>query len=135
MSSNIFSIYLLTRLTYINYFILTLGIVLTLIFATMIISCLINIDFSYKEEDINNLKITRKKYTRKLWIPGLLFFIVTMIPDTKEALLIYAGGKTLDYVQKDSALQKIPYKATELILQKIESEIEQTESLEKQTRQ
>ena len=135
MNSNIFLIYLLTRLTYINYFILTLGIILTLIFATMIISCLINIELSYKEEDINNLKITRKKYTRKLWIPGLLFFMVTMIPDTKEALLIYAGGKTLDYVQKDSALQKIPYKSTELILQKIESEIEQTESLEKQTRQ
>lgn len=129
MSSNTFTIYLLTRLTSINNLVLTLAVVLTLIFATIIISCMFNMEFTYKDEEKINLDLRRKKFTNKLWIPGILFFIAAMIPNTKEALLIYAGGKTLDYVQNDTALQKIPYKATELILQKIESEIKETESL------
>jgi hypothetical protein len=39
-------------------------------------------------------------------------------------MLIIAGGKTLDYVQQDTSLQKIPYKASKLILKKMDEYID-----------
>ena len=41
-------------------------------------------------------------------------------------MLIIAGGKTLDYVQSDTSLQKIPYKATEIILKKMDEYVDET---------
>jgi len=37
------------------------------------------------------------------------------MPSKNDMILIYAGGKTMDYVQKDTSLQKIPYQTTAII--------------------
>jgi len=43
-----------------------------------------------------------------------------LIPTKNEMILIYAGGKTMDYVQSDTSLSKIPYQATALISTKLD---------------
>jgi 6-phosphogluconolactonase/glucosamine-6-phosphate isomerase/deaminase len=77
----------------------------------------------HSEDDVVNNTQKRKKFINKTWVPILLFILYTLTPNTKEAMLIIAGGKTLDYVQQDTSLQKIPYKTSELILKKMDEYI------------
>ena len=74
-----------------------------------------------KRIELNNKK---QKIVKRFLFISLFFAVFT--PDTKEAIMIYAGGKTLDYVQKDTSLQKIPYKATELIIKKMDQYLNDT---------
>jgi hypothetical protein len=76
------------------------------------------------DNDEIKYKQKRKTFFNKLWVPILFFVFHILTPDTKEAMLIIAGGKTLDYVQSDTSLQKIPFKATEVILKKMDEYLE-----------
>jgi hypothetical protein len=86
-----------------------------------------NLTYGYRVEqttkriELNNKK---QKIAKRFLFISLFFAVFT--PDTKEAIMIYAGGKTLDYVQKDTSLQKIPYKATELIIKKMDQYLNDT---------
>lgn len=48
-----------------------------------------------------------------------LFVISTacacLVPSRNEAIIILAGGKTMDYIQSDTSLSKLPYQTTSLI--------------------
>ena len=124
--SNIALIYWLTRLSNISGFLLILGVISTVIVGFGIIGYSIAIvDYPTDEEEARSRAI-RKRFINKTWIPILLFIFYILTPDTKEAMIIIAGGKTLDYVQSDTSLQKIPYKATELILKKMDEYIDET---------
>jgi hypothetical protein len=118
--NNTFSLYLLTRLDSISDLICTITVFLFILFAALIVVSMIHIDISYDKEEKIKYKASRDKYIKKSWIPLFLSIICVFTPTTKEAMFIYAGGKTLDYVQKDTSLQKIPYKATELIIKKMD---------------
>ena len=118
--NNTFSLYLLTRLDSISDLTCTISVFLFLLFGVLIVVSLVQIDTYYNEESKKPHIASRDKYIKKLWIPIALSIICVFTPTTKEAMFIYAGGKTLDYVQKDTSLQKIPYKATELILHKMD---------------
>lgn len=41
--------------------------------------------------------------------------IRVFIPSRNDMLIIYAGGKTLNYVQADTSLSKLPYQTTAII--------------------
>lgn len=118
--NNTFSLYLLTRLDSLSEFTGLIAFCLFLLFAVLIVVSLVQIDTAYDEEDKKPHIASRDKYIKRLWIPIVLSLICVFTPTTKEAMFIYAGGKTLDYVQKDTSLQKIPFKATELILHKMD---------------
>jgi hypothetical protein len=51
-------------------------------------------------------------------ILGLVF-----VPTQKEAVVIFAGGKTIDFIEADSSIQKIPHQTTEMISKFMENEI------------
>ena len=53
------------------------------------------------------------KYTKRL-VASFIFFlsVATLTPSTNKMLLIVAGGQTLNYIEQDENLKKIPYKAT-----------------------
>lgn len=121
--TNTFKIYLLTRLDSVNDLLFTLGILLLCYY--LIIIAYYGHDVYFYEKDDHMKKVN--KYKNRLIIPVILFSICALIPSTKETILIMAGGKTMDYVQKDTSLQNIPYKTTELILKKIEEEINEVE--------
>ncbi len=122
--SNIALIYWLTRLSNISNFFLTLGVISTIIIGIGILGYSIaTLNYPTDEEEVL-FRAIRKKFISRTWIPILLFIFHILTPNTKEAMLIIAGGKTLDYVQSDTSLQKIPYKATELILKKMDEYVD-----------
>lgn len=124
--SNIALIYWLTRLSNISNFFLTLGVISTIIIGIGILGYSIAIvNYPTDEEEVR-FRAIRKKFISRTWIPILLFIFYILTPNTKEAMLIIAGGKTLDYVQSDTSLQKIPYKTTELILKKMDEYVDET---------
>lgn len=122
---NTFSIYLLTRLDGFLTLVWTLTFFVFLVTTILIVNASWNTQWC-REEEQPKYKAIQKKYVNRLWIPFALCLIGTLTPTTKEAMFIYAGGKTLDYVQKDKNLQKIPYKTTELIIKKMDEYLNDT---------
>ena len=122
--TNTFAIYLLTRLTAVQ----------GLFIASAVISALLIVGYSihyfslYDYHDTPDpTRVKNAKKGVKTWsvLSAIFSLFSVMTPDTKEAMIIIAGGKTLDYVESDTALQKIPYKATELILHKMDEYIKE----------
>ena len=124
--SNIALIYWLTQLSSISNFFLTLGIISVVVIGIGILGYSVAMIDCYREDEEIEYRQKRKKFFDKIWVPILLFIFYILTPDTKEAMIIIARGKTLDYVQSDTSLQKIPYKATELILKKMDEYIDET---------
>jgi len=122
--SNIVLIYWLTRLSSIQGLFTTAAIISTTIIGVGLLIYTIMMVESY-EDEIKELKQKRKWFVNRIWIVCLLWVVSILTPDTKEAMLIIAGGKTMDYVQQDTSLKKIPYKATELILKKMDEYIDE----------
>ena len=69
------------------------------------------------------------KYVKRL-VASFIFFlsVATLVPSTNKMVLIVAGGQTLNYVEKDENLQKIPYKASEIVAQYLDSKIKELEN-------
>ena len=127
--SNMVLIYWLTRLSSIQGLFATVAIIVTtIISAGLLMYTIMMIDSSESEQ--KEFKQKRKWFVNRIWIICLLWIVTILTPDTKEAMLIIAGGKTMDYVQQDTSLQKIPYKTTELILKKMDQYIDETSKLE-----
>lgn len=126
--SNIALIYWLTRLSSISDFFLTLGVISAAIVGIGFLGYSMAVLDCWDDDRIAKYKVARKKFINKTWVPMLFFVLYILTPNTKEAMLIIAGGKTMGYVQKDTSLQKIPYKATELVLKKMEEYIDETTS-------
>lgn len=53
----------------------------------------------------------------------------SFIPDKDEAILILAGGATMNYIQKDSSLSKIGPQTTLIISQYLDSKIKELEKV------
>ena len=125
--SNTLFIYLLTRLSSIQGLFVGLAIFTGMCALGYFIYTMSQYDIFYGEKP-DEKKIAAGHKGMKRWgITSIIFILfAVMTPDTKEAILIVAGSKTLDYVQKDTSLQKIPYKATELVLKKMEEYIDET---------
>ena len=124
--SNMALIYWLTRLSSISDLFFGLGMLSSIfIFVGVLAYTFMIMDFPSDEDEIE-YKQKRKKFFNKIWVPILFFVLNILTPNTKEAMLIIAGGKTMDYVQSDTSLKKIPYKATELILKKMDEYIDET---------
>lgn len=67
-----------------------------------------------------------KKKARISLILGLIFGLcITFIPSKDEAVLIMAGGKTMDFIQQDTSINKIPEQTTKLISDFLGKEINQ----------
>ena len=116
---NYFLIYLITIADNIKVF----GAILSVILGVLgvFISC--HILLYYLEYD----KIP--KYTKR-FVASFIFFlsVATLTPSTNKMLLIVAGGQTLNYIEQDENLKKIPYKATEVVAQYLDSKLKETEN-------
>ena len=63
-------------------------------------------------EDEKRVWLEIKKFTKPLSIIGILsLFLYCFVPTTKEALLIYGVGETLDYLKSNKTAKEIPDKA------------------------
>ena len=68
------------------------------------------------------------EYTKRL-VASFIFFlsVATLTPSTNKMLLIVAGGQTLNYIEQDENLKKIPCKATLVVAQYLDSKLKETE--------
>lgn len=117
-------LYWLTRLDDINFFI---GAFCFLFFITFVTFLIINIA---NDDDVS--KKMKRKFTRITWMSGILFlmsfilFILT--PTKKDVIFIIAGGKTIDFVQQDSSINKIPGQTTKIISDFLDKKIKEMEA-------
>lgn len=82
--------------------------------------------YNYTKERKKEL-FKSKRGIRNAMITVLLISILIQLflPSRNEAIFIVAGGKTLDYVQSDTSLSKIPYQATTIISQYLDNQLKQ----------
>ena len=124
--SNSFWIYLITRL---DIFIgLSMAFAIISALFTVVTYAWKSMEFSEDYEG-DRIKIVRANKTIKLALRICIIFTVvaSLLPSSKEAIMIYAGGKTMDYIQQDTSLQKIPYKATEIVIKKMDEYLNEGE--------
>ncbi len=125
-----FKLYLLTRLDSINALLITLGILLTLSVLIIIIFSLTSLDFDefYTGKKLEARIKLRTKFNNNLrWIIPLTLFIVVLsisMPTKKDVIFIVAGGETIDFIQSDTSIAKIPEQTTMLISEILEKKIE-----------
>ena len=68
------------------------------------------------EEDELGVKPFIKKYQKKVIIFALILVgIITFMPSTRDAYIIYGVGGTLDYLQSNPTAKKLPDKCIEAL--------------------
>jgi hypothetical protein len=80
-----------------------------------------------KEAKIDKLKRTKIRIKYIISIAIFSVLILVFIPSKNEAIFIVAGGKTIDYIQKDTSLCKLPYQTTKFISEYLDKKIKEIE--------
>ena len=128
--SNYAKLYWLTRLDYLQGIFLALAV----IFGLVLIIYLVAYAFILAEYEGDAAALAKKwKWARNL---GIIFLCIgtvfaSLIPTRSELVFIIAGGKTIDFVQKDSSINKIPNQATKIVSDMLENEIKKLKDEEK----
>lgn len=124
--SNYSKIYWLTRLDGVHDFLLAIFLLsIGAIVAHFLFVFLGEFDEMFSEQ-------AKKEWTRGKNIA--LFFIVfaglalVLVPTKNDMILIYAGGKTMDYVESDSSSSKVPHQTTSIISEYLDKSIEEMKS-------
>lgn len=127
-------LYWLTRLDSIHALFTTFAIVLAVAGIAIIIYAVISSDFDqfYDEDELTKRRNERRKITSKFWIvfvgSALFGILASLTPTKNEAIFIVAGGKTIDWVQQDSSINKIPSQTTLIISDFLEKKIKEIEN-------
>ena len=116
-------VYLITRLTALNGFFFTIAMITGIIaIVCAIVYGVNNIDeYRYNEE----LQTTLKKWVRNCTITCIaatLFNILT--PTTKDAMIIYGIGTTVDFLQENEKVQQLPDKCVKALNDWVDSLVE-----------
>ena len=107
-------LYWLTRLEYIqNFLVIVMSVSGIALFISFMIWAMVN----YVEEAKSALKWVIGTFTT-LVISSLIFVFV---PSTKEALLIWGVGSTIDYIQENETAKQLPDKCINALNDWIES--------------
>lgn len=134
--NNYSKIYWFTRLDNLNAFLIGVALFCFVLVFIWLMWAYVFSDkmFANKDEEIE-IDARRKTVTKraKIFIPiGFLFLLISaFIPTKNEVLLIMAGGKTLDFVQSDTSLSKIPSQTTSIISQFLEKQLKELKSEKK----
>ena len=75
-----------------------------------------------KEGFLKSYDWVRKLCYRMLFISVVL---VTFLPSKDDMILIYAGGKTMDFVQSDYSINKIPAQTTKFITDYLDKQVKE----------
>jgi TRAP-type C4-dicarboxylate transport system permease large subunit len=119
--NNYEKLYWLTRLNSIHSLFIAIAIISIVALIAIIIFYYMSIDFDqfYDEEGLKARIKTRDRFMSKktlLIITSIIGVLgSTFSPTQKEAVLIMAGGKTMDFIDTDSSIKKLPEQTTLLI--------------------
>lgn len=79
-------------------------------------------------EDSSLRSISRGKMVPLAIIFPIFVVIGMLIPTRNEAIFIIAGGKTIDFIKKDSSINRIPEQSTKLITDFMQKQIDNMKS-------
>ncbi len=119
--NNYSKLYWLTRLDYLSGFIEGIGILLLVLALVAILYAFVFSDksFTNSDQEDNEIDLRRKLAAKRAkWLvpTGVFIILISLfIPSKNEAILIMAGGKTLDFIGQDSSLNKLPAQTTAVI--------------------
>lgn len=124
-------IYWITRFDALNTIFVIVLVISSLISVAVIIGWLINCDEEYEFEE--RARKNCEKTIRIVIIPFIIgLFGVTFTPTTKEALLIYGVGGTIDYVKTNPTAKQLPDKCIKALDGWVDSwTLEQNDSTKK----
>lgn len=106
-------LYWLTRLDYLQGIFLGTSIILGIVVGGAFLFSLMNGEWLIKKWHIITGPI----------VLFIVVFITCLIPSKQEAIFIVAAGKTIEFVQTDTSVAKIPGQATKLVSAYLEKEI------------
>lgn len=133
--SNYEKIYWITRLDGIHSLFVSMAVISVLSIIAIIIAIYYYRDFIhfYEGEALKaRLSIIAKlnKLLKIAFITASIGIIVsTFLPTKNEAIAIIAGGKTIDFIQKDKSISKIPSQTTLLISKLLDEKISELDSI------
>ena len=116
-------VYLITRLTALNGFFFAVALITFIIAVVCAIIYGVNIieAYGYREEDQVALR-KWMKYCIATSVVSTLFNILT--PTTKDAMLIYGVGTTVDFLQENENVQQLPDKCVKALNDWVDSLVE-----------
>lgn len=127
--SNYSKLYWLTRLDNINGFAIVIAIISIVTIAITLIWCAITSDFDEYEsrDEIGKRKALRAK-ARGYIKSYVISFVVSLVlliflPTKNEVIFIVAGGKTMNFIQSDTSINKIPAQTTAIISDFLQKQI------------
>lgn len=131
--SNYTSLYWLTRLDALNTFFILL-IVLSIV-CTIIYFIVFAIQGEWEKDEVK--KALRDRFEKKwkkvpktamvltaMVLTAISSFMLVFLPTKTDVIVIFAGGKAMDFVQKDSSINKIPAQTTKIITDHLDKVIE-----------
>lgn len=124
--NNYWSLYLLTRLDGVNSLFTVLTIVLFVGILFLIILYGVNyIEIDYSDTADKTLSTIRKHFKWLIPLSVLFSLILVALPTKNDVIFIVAGGKTIDFIQNDTTINKIPAQTTILISEFLEKQIKE----------
>ncbi len=126
--SNYSKMYWLTRLDCINGLFIWLIIVSALTIIIFIIAKPVCISDVYEEEKIKiNQLFKKRQWIIKLSVPVLIISVIgiTFLPTKNDIIYIYAGGKTMGFIQSDTSINKLPAQTTKIISDYLDKNIKE----------
>lgn len=116
------TLYWVTRLDVLNNYIFFLLCFFTIISVILLVAYINAV--SSKEPILPKLSKLRKIFIPLSIVFGLLH---SMLPTKNDMLLIIAAGSVLEYVEKDTSLQQIPYELSSYVKEQIRTARQQTQ--------
>ena len=132
--NNYEKIYWITRLDSINDHFSFVAVICSLVIVGIFIAILLMKDFDqyYSGDKLKERLAIRDKLKSQLkWLLltlSISTIITTFVPTKNEAMIIIAGGKTMDFIQQDSSINKVPEQTTLLISKFLEQKINELDS-------
>lgn len=121
--SNYSAIYWITRLDKIcvlSVILLTIALIVIVVYHMgLYLEC-------YYEEDKEEYHKSYAKYRNMAFCTAIISgLLLVFVPTKKDIIIIYAGGKTMDFVQSDSSCAKIPHQTTLIISEYLDKSIKE----------
>lgn len=124
-------LYWLTRLDSVQGLCIALSIISLITVMLYWIVYAVNSDFEDEDWNSEYKSTYGSKAKIATWMGIICMLIVTLIPTRAEMIFIVAGGKTMDFVEKDSSIQKIPSQTTKIVSEYLDKKIKEIEASEK----
>lgn len=121
--NNLFKIYWLTRLDYLQGISLFVALIA---FSVILFYFIIRFNECYDSEDRQDFD-KEHGYYRRISIISIILscFVLVFVPSKNDMILIYAGGKTLNYIEADTSLSKLPYQTTLFISEYLDKAVKE----------